>query len=250
MGNQVSIKIAPSANDFVSEKRFVLAIIDVQNDFINGTLAVKNAIEVIAPINKLRFMYFDHMPTFISKDFHPQNHMSFCETHNVEKYSKQYLNLQMEDGTSNNVEQDMWPAHCVKDTPGSDLHSDLIVTKIDKVIHKGTKVNVESYSAFGDEFKGKYEKTDLEEWLKEKGATDIILTGIANDYCVYNTALDAIRLGYKVHLIMSCTRGVAEDTTRKANHDMAMKGVLFYDSVDNFYNLYKEDIIYSCHLRK
>jgi nicotinamidase/pyrazinamidase len=250
MGNQINVKIVPSSNEIVSSRRFALAIIDVQNDFCaGGALSVKDADLVVGPINKLRFIYHELMPTFISQDFHPANHMSFNETHNVATNTKQKLHLKMEDGTFIDVEQDMWPVHCVQNTPGSKLHQDLIVTKTDKMIKKGTKANVESYSAFGDEFQGKYEKTDLDNWLKEKGITDIILTGIATDYCVYNTALDARRNGYAVHLIMSCTRGVAEETTKKAIHDMTQKGVLFYDTVDNFYNLYKKEIIYSIETR-
>ena len=115
------------------------------------------------------------------------------------------------------------------------------------MVRKGTKKNVESYSAFGDEFRGKYEKTDLNDWLKSKNITDIILTGIATDYCVYNTALDARRNRYDVHLILSCTRGVAKDTTEKALKDMTEKGVKMYETVDEFYNTYKTEIIYSNH---
>jgi nicotinamidase/pyrazinamidase len=256
MGNQINVRIVPSAeidttSSTTSKRHFALAIIDVQNDFCaGGALAVKDADLVIGPINKLRFMYYEILPTFISQDYHPANHMSFNTTHKVAVNTKQKLCLQMDDGSFIDVEQDMWPVHCVQNTPGSKIHQDLIVTKTDKIIKKGTKSNVESYSAFGDQFGGKYEKTDLDNWLKSQNVTDIILTGIATDYCVYNTALDARRNGYNVHLIMSCTRGVAEDTTKSAIHDMTAKGVLFYDTVDNFYNLYKEEIIYSVSVRK
>jgi nicotinamidase/pyrazinamidase len=115
----------------------------------------------------------------------------------------------------------------------------LIITKNDIIIKKGTKKNVESYSAFGDELQGKYEKTRLHDWLKALGATDIILTGIASDYCVYNTALDAIRLGYKVHLILSCTRGVNKDTTDAAFKYLKSKEVRFYKTVDEFNKINK-----------
>ena len=244
MGNQNS-RIVPTNS---SNKKFVLAIIDVQNDFLSGgSLAIDDANSVIAPINKLRFMYFDHMNTFISQDYHDKNHMSFGETHNRENFKETDLHLQMEDGSYIDVKQTLWPTHCVKGTRGSELHRDLIVTKQDLIIRKGTKRNVESYSAFGDEFKGKYEKTELNDWLKSKNITDIILTGIATDYCVYNTALDARRNIYDVHLILSCTRGVAKDTTEKALKDMTEKGVKMYETVDEFYNTYKTEIIYSNH---
>lgn len=243
MGNKSSV-IVPTISS--NNKRFVLAIIDVQNDFLSGgSLAVPGANEVIAPINKLRFMYFDHMSTFVSLDFHDKNHMSFGETHNKPNFKETDLHLEMEDGTFINVKQTLWPTHCVKGTHGSELYKDLIVTKQDFMVRKGTKKNVESYSAFGDEFGGKYEKTELNEWLKSKTITDIILTGIATDYCVYNTALDARRNSYEVHLILSCTRGVAQESTAKALQHMREVGVKFYENVDEFYNTYKTEIIYS-----
>jgi nicotinamidase/pyrazinamidase len=136
------------------------------------------------------------------------------------------------------IKQKLWPVHCIRDTFGSDLHEDLIVTKKDIRIQKGIYENVESYSAFGDEYKGKYEDTKLQDWLRPKKITDIVLTGIALDYCVYYTALDAIRLGYKVHIIMSCTRGVAQESIAKAIRDMKEKGVTFYEGVNDFYDYY------------
>lgn len=245
----MSVKIVPSVEECEINRTFALGIIDYQNDFITGSLAITNAIQALGPINKLRFNYFDTMPTFISLDSHPSNHMSFAKTHSTEKEILE-LHLQMEDGSFIDVKQNMWPIHCVQNTFGSKLHEDLIVTNMDKFIRKGTKANVESYSAFGDEFKGKYEKTELESWLKSKNITDIVLTGLATDYCVYNTALDAIRLGYKVHLIMSCIKGVAEKTTHEALHDMKTKGVLFYDNVENFCESHKGGIIYSARIKE
>ena len=248
MGNNNTIQIVPSS--YVNSRKFILAIIDAQNDFCSGgTLAVKGADDIIAPINKLRFMYYDHMETFISLDYHNAKHMSFGETHGKEIHKEHNLHLEMEDGTFTDVKQTLWPVHCVENTKGSELHRDLIVTKKDFIVRKGTKKNVESYSAFGDEFRGKYEKTDLSDYLKSKNITDIILTGLATDYCVYNTALDARRNSYEVHLIMSCTRGVAEDTTLTALNSMSDAGVKFYEHVDDFYNTFKNDIIYSNHTK-
>jgi nicotinamidase-related amidase len=132
------------------------------------------------------------------------------------------------------VEQIMWPVHCVANTEGSNIHKDLIMTKYDFIVHKGTKSKVESYSAFGDEMGGKYEKTELNEWLESQNITDIILTGLATDYCVLNTALDAVKSGYTVHLISDCTRGVAADTTAAAIEKMTNHGVHIYGSVENF----------------
>lgn len=242
MGNNSTHQVAP-ASVAESNKKFILGIIDPQNDFCKGgALAVTDADLVIAPINKLRFACFDHVDTFISQDYHNSKHMSFGETHSKKVHTKVKLNLPMEDGTSIEVEQVMWPVHCVEQTYGSQIHPDLIVVKTDKIIKKGTKKNVESYSAFGDEFGGKYENTQLKVWLDSKKITDIILVGIATDYCVYNTALDSVRHGYTVHMILSCTKGVETETTNKALDDLHTKGVVFYDTVDQFHEKNKTDI--------
>lgn len=228
-------------------KRFVIGIIDVQNDFCEGgSLAVKDAGTIIAPINKLRFLYYELIPTFITQDFHCATHMSFAKTHNKAAFEVVDLNLKMENGKIQEFKQQtLWPAHCVGGTEGACLHSDLIVTQTDKFIQKGTKENVESYSAFGDEFYGAYERTDLEIWLKKRKITDIILTGLATDYCVYRTALDAVRLGFKVHLIMSCTKAVSKETKMAAVEDMMNKGVVIYNTVDEFHFRWQTYIVRS-----
>lgn len=235
MGNKIS-------SIFPSNKKFILGIIDVQNDFCEGgPLAVKDAVSIIGPINKLRFVYQNEMDVFVSKDYHPQNHMSFGRTNNQPDYSVVKLKLKMKDSKEITVEQTMWPIHCVKNTPGSDFHDDIIITKNDYIIRKGRYDNVESYSAFGDAFGGLYENTKLKDILKSKKITDIVLTGLATDYCVYYTALDAIKYGLDVHLILSCTRGVATSSTTDSIEDMKKKGVFIYKTANDFYEYY--DII-------
>lgn len=147
---------------------------------------------------------------------------------------KNNLQIKINNGEILNIEQMMWPKHCVKNTQGCNFHKDLIISKHDKIFQKGTNINIESYSAFGDEFNGKYENTGLDKWLKMKEITDIILVGLATDYCVYYTFLDAVKYGYKVHLILSCVRGVAKDTTDKAMYYMIQKGILLYIDVEEF----------------
>ncbi len=238
-GKNSSVSPSLQGSTISSRRTFIIGVIDVQNDFCEGgALAVKDANSTIARINKLRFIYANIMKTFISQDYHPPNHMSFAKTHGKKEFSKEKLRIIMEDGITLEIEQSMWPVHCVKETFGAELHADLIATKKDILVRKGTDRNVESYSAFGDEYRGKYENTLLNRKLKELSITDIVLTGIATDYCVYYTALDALRYGYMVHLILSCTRGVAEDTTENALSDMKLKGVLFYDTIDDFYDYY------------
>jgi nicotinamidase/pyrazinamidase len=243
MGNiQNNNKIKPEISRLVKplgmmDKKFILGIIDPQNDFFRGgSLSVTDANDVIGPINKLRFMLYDYMDTFISQDFHPPDHMSFAITHNAKEYSVHKLDLVVANNKVLTVEQTLWPTHCVQDTNGCNFHDDLIILKKDKIFKKGTKTNIESYSAFGDEFSNQYENTGLKAWLNNNKITDIILVGIATDYCVYNTAKDAIRLGYRVHLILSCTRGVAPDSTKKALDDLVLKNVKFYSNIQDFIN--------------
>lgn len=224
-----------------SKRKFMLGIIDPQYDFFRGgALAVADANDIIGPINQLRFICQDYMDTFVSQDYHPSDHMSFAATHGSKQFEKNTLNIEMPDKTVKTIVQNMWPTHCVRETAGCDFHKDLILLKRDKIFRKGTLTNVESYSAFGDEFANKYENTGLQNWLKSYKITDIILVGLATDYCVYNTALDALRQGYQVHIILSCTRGVAVDSTEKALADLNAKGVKFYDEVYNFIDYNKE----------
>jgi len=215
---------------------FVLGIIDPQNDFFkDGSLAVINAEEIIGPINKLRFLCNNYMETFISQDYHPTDHMSFASTYNEKIFTKKNLELEMNNKDTINVVQTLWPDHCVAHTTGKNFHKDIIVLTEDKIFRKGTLQNVESYSAFGDAYFGKYENTKLREWLYSNEVTDIVIVGIATDYCVYNTILDAIYYGFSVHLILSCTRGVDPITTMEALVHVKKQGVKTYNDVDDFY---------------
>jgi nicotinamidase/pyrazinamidase len=221
-------KVVPAA--------YILGIIDVQNDFCkDGALEVPDAEAIVAPINKFRFAYAKEMPTFLTQDYHPENHMSFSTTHGKNPHETITYNAIMRNGDAITTNQILWPKHCVVGTEGADFHRDLIVIKTDIIIQKGQNAKVESYSAFGDEMGNKYEKTPLQYILQSKQITDIVLVGLATDYCVYNTALDAIRLGYHVHLIRSCTRGVAKNTTEEAMKDLLRKGAHMYDTIDDFY---------------
>jgi nicotinamidase-related amidase len=239
MGNTQSISSKNKNKVKISPTAFIMGIIDVQNDFCKGgALEVPDADAILAPINKLRFAYAKEMPTFITQDYHAENHMSFYTTHPGKKLHEQIKYSTIVDGESITVNQTMWPKHCVVGTEGVELHKDLIVIKTDIMIKKGQNSEVESYSAFGDEFCNKYEKTPLQEILESKNITDIVLVGLATDYCVYHTARDAVRLGYNVHLILSCTRGVEKRTTANAIDDLFNKRVNVYETIDDFYVYY------------
>ena len=135
------------------------------------------------------------------------------------------------------IEQTLWPVHCVVNSAGHLVHKNLITSNNDIIIKKGTIEKVESYSAFGDEFNNLYENTGLHGILTKKKITDIILCGLATDYCVYYTALDAIKYGYNVHLILSCVRGVDPSTTQKAIDDLRAKKIKIYSEIDDFLHI-------------
>lgn len=216
-------------------KNFVLGIIDTQNDFFcTGSLAVPNANDIIGPINKLRYELGDGMNTFFSMDTHPPNHISFGATHQIEPFKKIKLKSMMANRDVVETEQELWPVHCVYGTFGNQIHPHIITNPRDWIIKKGSIHNVESYSAFGDENDNKYENTGLNNVLKSVKCTNIILVGLAMDYCVYNTALDALKYGYAVHIILSCVRGVNEKTTINSIKDLKSRGVYFYSDIKDF----------------
>ena len=239
--SQLQTQTSTSSPHLLQNKKYALGIIDMQADFCRGgALMVNGAEEIIGPINRLRHI-FKSMPTFVSLDMHPPNHVSFATTHGVNVNTKISVTNTMPDGTKKTFQQDMWPTHCVKGTLGCTLHPDVVILPDDFMVEKGTRKEVESYSAFGDEFQNTYEKTALLPWLKERGITDVILVGVATDYCVANTAYDALRLGFTVHIISSCTRGVSPATTSAAIANITHYGDnihgcagKLYSSVDEF----------------
>ena len=249
MGNsQSNNKITPVTNRLVQpvgllRPKYVLGIIDPQYDFMRGgSLEVSDANDIIGPINKLRFILYDYLDVFFSQDFHPVDHVSFASTHNEPVLTVKKINQIMGNSKQIHFEQTLWPAHCVQGSRGCSFHKDLVILKGDRVFQKGTMSNIESYSAFGDEFANAYENTGLNAWCKVKKITDIVLVGLATDYCVCNTAKDAIRLGYRVHLILSCVRGVAPDTTKTALDTMSKQGVKIYEDVEDFINANQREL--------
>lgn len=163
-----------------------LLIIDLQNDFISGTLKIKGADSIIQPIIQLAKKY-----DFIiaSKDYHPLKHKSFATF-----------------GGS-------WPVHCVKDTWGSEFPK-IIKDSVnfDLIVTKGTNENIESYSAFSDE---NGQKTILEKFLQDNGIKEIDIVGLALDYCVYYTALDLAKNGFKIKILESYCCAVKENIKLK-----------------------------------
>jgi nicotinamidase/pyrazinamidase len=199
-------------------------VVDIQGDFTklkNGSLAVDGTDEayikaVEENTKKLKEAGF---PIYATQDWHPKNHASFFTNHKGKK-AFDVIKLHGKD-------QVLWPPHCVQNTPGAEILLDKKLFKA--VVRKGMDPQYDSYSGFQDDG-GK--KTEMDKFLKKNNIKKIILYGIATDYCVRATSLDAVAAGYKVIVIKNLCRGVAPDTTQKAIEEMKSKGVVVLDDLD------------------
>ena len=171
-----------------------LIVVDVQNDFVTGSLAVPDGAAVVPVINRLREAFAS---VVFTKDWHPSNHSSFASS----PPGKQVFD-QIE---WNGLPQTLWPIHCVQGEVGAEFVAGLN-TGNDRVFLKGTDPNLDSYSGFFDNAHRK--STGLSEHLKSQGITDVFICGLATDYCVKATALDAVQLGFQTHVIEDACRGV------------------------------------------
>jgi len=172
-----------------------LIIVDVQNDFCpGGALPVPEGDRVVEVINRIQ-PGFDLVVA--TQDWHPAGHGSFAASHPGRSPGEQ-IELA-------GLPQILWPVHCVQGTWGAELHAGLDRSRIARVFHKGTDPGVDSYSGFFDN--GRRTSTGLGEYLKDQGVTDVYVCGLATDYCVKATALDAAASGFKTHLLEDGCRG-------------------------------------------
>ena len=174
----------------------VLLIIDVQNDFCpGGALAVADGDAVVPVINRLAER-FDHI--VLTQDWHPSGHSSFATSH---PGSAPFETISMRYG-----QQTLWPDHCVQGTPGAALHRQLATERAELVIRKGFRPEIDSYSAFYEN--DRRTPTGLAGYLRERGLQRIFLAGLATDYCVYYSALDACRLGFTTVVVEAGCRAI------------------------------------------
>lgn len=179
--------------------KIALLLIDLQNDFCpGGALGVANGDATIAVANQaIDACRARNQLVVASQDWHPISHRSFA------------INSQAQVGTLGELEglpQIWWPVHCVQETPGAELHSQLQQQHIAAVFRKGENPDIDSYSAFFDN--GHRAQTALDDCLKAQEITHLALMGLATDYCVKFSVLDALRLGYQIHVITDGCRGV------------------------------------------
>lgn len=217
----------------IMEKRAAVIVVDIQGDFTtwkNGSLAVegtdrtyvKRVEEVTKLLNKAGF------PIFATQDWHPAQHISFYTNHP----GKSVFDTVEIKGKS----QILWPPHCIQGTEGACILIDNNL--FTGVIKKGQNPLLDSYSGFRDDGG---EETELHNILKLYCIDILIIYGIATDYCVKATALDAINYGYKVVVIQELSRGVAPDTSRNALREMRNMGVRIYTTF-NLEDIIKENV--------
>jgi nicotinamidase/pyrazinamidase len=197
-----------------------LVLVDIQNDFLpGGALAVARGDEVIALANKLQKAF----PLIVAtQDWHPAHHKSFAANH-PGKGPFDQIELR-------GLKQTLWPMHCVQNTPGAEFAATLDQQRFLKVFRKGTDPEIDSYSGFFDNDHRK--STGLGAFLKEQQVTEVFIAGLATDYCVRFSALDAQALGFKTIVVRDACRGVNlnPDDSDRAIQEMERAGITITSS--------------------
>jgi nicotinamidase/pyrazinamidase len=200
----------------------VLLIVDVQNDFCpGGSLAVEDGDAVVPVINRIMHLFTRVVAT---QDWHPVDHVSFASQHPGRKP----LDVVM----AGRIEQVLWPDHCVQGTRGAELHPRLETGRIELVMRKGLRRELDSYSAF---FENDHATdTGLRHYLKGMGARELYVCGLATDYCVRASAVDARKLGFRVTLVKDACRGVdaPPGSVGEALEEMRRVGVRIAESAE------------------
>jgi len=194
-------------------KMKALIIVDLQNDFCpGGALAVPGGDDIVTPINYL-------MPNFdlviATQDWHPLDHCSFADPDKGQEPFTKVFNQKQGEMLA------LWPVHCVQNTPGAALHADLDRKRIEGVWQKGVRYDREALSIFQEHAHA----TSLDEYLRDKKIKQVYVCGLAIDYCVKATALDAKRRGFDTYWIPECSRGITPDGVERASEELAKEGV-------------------------
>lgn len=191
-----------------------LILIDIQNDFCpNGALAVNEGDQIIPIVNKLQEKFETVIAT---QDWHPTDHKSFAVNHEGKSVGE-IIKL----GETNQI---LWPVHCTQNSFGAEFSKELKTEKLTKIFQKGMNKEIDSYSGFFDN--DHKSETGLNDYLKENNIEELYITGLATDYCVKFTAMDALSLGFKVNLVVDACRGVnlSDGDVEKAIEEMKKAG--------------------------
>jgi nicotinamidase/pyrazinamidase len=197
-----------------------LIVVDVQNDFCpGGALAVKDGDAVVPVINRLAEVSDLVVAT---QDWHPKGHSSFASTHGRRPGDTVTLG-----GTA----KTLWPDHCVEGTRGAELHGGLRLQKLACVFQKGTDPHADSFSGFCDDLR---RSSGLAEYLRGRGVDEVFIAGLATDYCVKATALDAANAGFSTTVVLDACRGVdlRPDDVERAIAELRAAGVRTVESAE------------------
>lgn len=174
----------------------VLIVVDMQNDFCpGGQLAVADGDSILEPIHRIA-PRFEHI--VLTQDWHPANHTSFAASY---PGKQPYDSIDLAYGS-----QTLWPAHCVQGTRGAEFHPDLKLTRAELILRKGFRPQIDSYSAFFEN--DRTTSTGLAGYLRERGLTRVFFAGLAYDFCVGFSALDARRLGFAAIILRDACRAI------------------------------------------
>lgn len=196
-----------------------LIITDIQHDFMpGGALGIPGANTIIPIVNRI-IPRFDHVVAVM--DWHPANHVSFANTHGKQPGDMIHIG---------NIEQILWPVHCVQNTHGAELADGLHRDKIEAVFHKGSDSKVDSYSSFYDAARRR--STGLADHLQKRNLSDLYFVGVATDYCILYSVLDALDLGFQATVIRDACRAINRKVgdEERALSLMGQRGARMIDS--------------------
>lgn len=193
-----------------SSENTALIVIDVQNDFCpGGALAINKGDEIVAPVNKLMDQFNNILFT---QDWHPEDHVSFAAN---QPNSAPFETIELSYGS-----QTLWPSHCVMGSNGAAFHADLDTSKCQMIVRKGFRSKIDSYSAF---FENDHTTaTGLHGYLRDRSISNVVMVGLATDYCVAWSAIDAANLGLETTVVLAACRAIDLDGSLEAQ-TQAMK---------------------------
>ncbi len=217
--------IEPEPSMRIDRTQDALLAVDLQHDFLpGGALGVRGGDEVVEPIARVARLFEVVVAT---QDWHPPGHVSFASTHPARQ---QYEVIELSHGRR----QELWPDHCVRGSPGAKIHPALPDGVITLVLRKGTRREVDSYSTFRENVgpDGRRPSTGLGAWLRARGIRRVFLAGLARDFCVRFSAVDAASEGFEVFVLDDLTRAVFPERAAEVDAELERAGVRLVRSSD------------------
>ncbi|CAO3640637.1 unnamed protein product [Cunninghamella echinulata] len=206
---------------FTTSKNIALVIVDIQYDFLeNGPLPVQKSSNILPHVIKLiHKVKAENGFIIATQDWHPKDHKSFASNHENKKPFVDTVELVYHGMTS---QQTLWPDHCIQESEGAKIVSEL-VPYIDDTVHKGTNPYIDSYSGFADNQYHSF--TPLAKKLYEKKVDCLVICGLATDYCIKYTCIDAVKFGFKTYLVSDATEAVVPQDKLKTFAELEAQGV-------------------------